>query len=142
VTERMTGKMSTFGGPHDLGVGPNEGLACVELADLSDWWFRRCFLPFAPIGTEGLARRLNPAAYYFAFRFTLEGYSREQARRSIFKLTCGLRSNFAQCVDWGPAASTERNFDLSPALAGNLAVRTDDIIIVELLSLSPPAGGV
>src|SRR5438045_9278423 len=49
---RVEGKMSTFGGPHDLGMAANEDLALVSKADLqnpkSTYFFLPAFTP-API---------------------------------------------------------------------------------------------
>src|SRR4029453_4751946 len=58
---RVEGKMSTFGGPHDLGMSPDEGLALFSNADLKDPRYSYLFLPAPPPGTSGLGRRLNPA---------------------------------------------------------------------------------
>ena len=46
-----TGKMSTFGGPADEGVGPHEGLALVGPTDLASWWWSCLFLSQQPPGT-------------------------------------------------------------------------------------------
>jgi hypothetical protein len=56
-------KMSIFGGPEDKGVGEQESLALIEPADLHQWWFRYLFTDNTGVG---LARRLNPDAFYCA----------------------------------------------------------------------------
>ena len=61
--------MSVFGGPADEGVGPHEGLALIGPTDLGIWWYSCLFLPESPAGTTGLARRLNPRAFYLAMRW-------------------------------------------------------------------------
>ena len=140
---KTQGKMSTFGGPHDTGVAADEGLALIEPGDLIEWWFRRIFLPAHPPNTSGLARRLNPEAFYIAMRWaTLESsessgatfVSRETARRSIFRLSANGKSIFAQAADFGPAVRTKRVVDMSPGAASALGLTTDDIVEVEMIA--------
>ncbi len=50
---RVEGKMSTFGGPHDLGMAANEDLALFTKADLQDPKYAYLFLPASPPGTSG-----------------------------------------------------------------------------------------
>ena len=64
---QLRGKMSIFGGPEDMDVGPDEGLALVSNTDLPT--LRAYFLPEQPPGTTGLARRLNPSSFYIACRW-------------------------------------------------------------------------
>jgi len=59
--------MSTFGGPDDYGVKPDEGLALVNDSNIG--LFTAVLLPQQPLGTTGLARRLDPAAEYIACRW-------------------------------------------------------------------------
>src|SRR5262249_38280333 len=49
----ISGAISTFGGPRDSGVGPNEGLALISPAMLGQ--FQEYFLADQPPGTTGLA---------------------------------------------------------------------------------------
>lgn len=130
--------MSTFGGPHDTGVGLHEGLALIEEYDLREWWFRRLFLPPPPAATDGvgLARRLNPEAYYIAMRWADHGISREVARRALFRLTNPVTGKqlFAQAADFGPATRTHRLVDMSPGCAGLLGLSTDDTVLVERIA--------
>src|SRR5438067_10858037 len=66
---RVEGKMSTFGGPHDLGMSADEDLALFAKLDLKDPKYAYLFLPASPPGTSGVGRRLNPEQYYFACRW-------------------------------------------------------------------------
>src|SRR5437867_4970803 len=50
---RVEGKMSTFGGPHDLGMAANEDLALFSKADLQNPKYTYLFLPASPPGTSG-----------------------------------------------------------------------------------------
>lgn len=129
----LTGKMSTFGGPDDKGVKPDEGLALIEPMDLAEWWFARLFLAKQPPKTTGLARRLNPNAFYLAMRFDYGDHSRELVRRAIFRVTNPRthKSLFAQGADWGPNARTNRVVDMSPGLATALAL--NDTVTVEMI---------
>src|SRR5437660_11899801 len=51
---RVEGKMSTFGGPQDLGMAGNEDLALFTKADLQNSKYSYLFLPAPPPGTSGL----------------------------------------------------------------------------------------
>src|SRR6516162_3848112 len=64
-TIRMSGKVSWFGGPEDMGVSPSEGLAFIYDVDTKP----HIFLDEQPPGTTGLARRLDPETYYIAMRW-------------------------------------------------------------------------
>jgi hypothetical protein len=126
-----TGRMSVFGGPADEGVGPHEGLALVGPTDLALWWFSCLFLPEQPAGTTGLARRLNPRAYYMAMRWDYVRFPREALRNGLVRLSVpGADPNryiFARPVDFGPGdgavidgqptRDTGRLADLSPGAA-------------------------
>ena len=140
-----TGKMSTFGGPADEGVGPHEGLALVGPTDLALWWFSCLFLTEQPQGTTGLARRLNPRAFYLAMRWDYEIHSKEFLRESVVRVSnpANGRRIFARPVDFGPGDGTEiderptpdtgRMADLSPGAAAALGLRTDDVVRCELV---------
>lgn len=139
MTFKLRGKISTFGGPRDTGVSRTEGLALIGAHDLREWWFARLFLPEQPEGTTGLARRLNPAAFYIAMRWGQDGLpANRQARRAIFRLTNPnanpVRTIFAQAADWGPNARTGRLVDMSPGAASALGLETDQIVEVEMIS--------
>lgn len=135
------GKVSCFGGPLDTGVGPNEGLSCIDPDDLGEWWFSRLFGP-QPRGTTGLARRLNPDAFYLAMDWAygsfqgvkgniLPGWTREQVRRAVFKVEANGKTIYAQSADWGPDPSLGRVADLSPGIFAFLGLKTDDSAVIE-----------
>ena len=133
---KIQGKMSTFGGPHDQGVAADEGLALIGHGDLIEWWFRRIFLNAQPVNTTGLARRLNPDAFYIAMRWGDASISKTIARHAIFRLTNPATdvSIFSQAADFGPAIRTKRVVDMSPGAANALALTTDDDVIVEMIT--------
>lgn len=139
------GKMSVFGGPADEGVGPHEGLALIGPSDLGIWWYSCLFLPQQPAGTTGLARRLNPRAFYLAMRWDYACWPKTVLRNALVRLTNpenGLHV-FARPVDFGPGdgsvidgeatADTGRIADLSPGAATALGLRTDNVVRCELI---------
>jgi hypothetical protein len=138
-----TGRMSVFGGPADEGVGPHEGLALVGPTDLALWWFSSIFLPEQPPGTTGLARRLNPRAYYLAMRWNYAAHPKATLRQAVVRLSCPGRWLFARPVDFGPGdgtvidgqptRETGRIADLSPGAATALGLQTDDVVTCELV---------
>jgi hypothetical protein len=131
---RVEGKMSTFGGPHDLGMSPDEGLALFTKADLQNPKYAYLFLPAPPPGTSGLGRRLNPDQYYFACRWNYAETSREFLRRALARVEnpANGRAVDARPVDWGPHPSTGRVADLSPGLAAALGLDTDDVVRITI----------
>jgi N-acetylmuramoyl-L-alanine amidase len=131
---RVEGKMSTFGGPHDLGMSADEGLALFGNADLKDPKYSYLFLPAPPPGTSGLGRRLNPERYYFACRWDYVATPREFLRRALARVEnpANGRTADARPVDWGPHPSTGRVADLSPGLAAALGLNTDDIVRITI----------
>jgi len=131
---RVEGKMSTFGGPHDLGMSPDEGLALFSNADLKNPKYSYLFLPTAPPGTSGLGRRLNPDQYYFACRWNYNETPKEFLRRALARVEnpANGRAVDARPVDWGPNPSTGRVADLSPGLAAALGLDTDDIVRITI----------
>jgi hypothetical protein len=140
-----TGRMSVFGGPADEGVGPHEGLALVGPTDLALWWFSCLFLAEQPAGTTGLARRLNPRAYYLAMRWDYARFPKEALRNGLVRLSVpgagDGRDVFARPVDFGPGdgsvidgrvtANTGRIADLSPGAATALGLQTDEVVACE-----------
>lgn len=123
------GKMSTFGGPRDTGVGANEGLALVSsVSQLPEY-----FLAQQPPGTTGLARRLNPDKFYIACRWDFHKTPRAHLISTMVTVTNPVNGKSAQAkpVDFGPAIATQRIADLSPGLANRLGLDTDDDCIVE-----------
>jgi hypothetical protein len=140
-----SGKMSVFGGPADEGVGPHEGLALVGPTDLGIWWWSCLFLPQQPDGTTGLARRLNPRAFYLAMRWNYVAHSKQLLRNTVVKLSNPENGLYvlARPVDFGPGdgsvidgqatRDTGRIADLSPGAATALGLRTDGEVRCELV---------
>lgn len=126
--------MSTFGGPLDTGVSPSEGLALFERPDLTNPAHSSLFLRTQPPGTTGLARRLNPDRFYIACRWNYSQTPREFLRICVAKVTNpqNNRSTMARPADWGPNIATGRVADLSPGLAAELGLETDDDCIVDI----------
>nr|WP_157872634.1 CHAP domain-containing protein [Bradyrhizobium sp. ORS 278] len=129
----IAGKISIFGGPDDTGVGDDEGLALLSAADVPN--FPDIFLPDQPVGTTGLARRLNPNANYIACRWDYVATPKDYLRRHKVKVTASDTTIEAQPVDFGPDPSTGRSIDLSPALAKALKLKTDDLCTVQIRPL-------
>jgi N-acetylmuramoyl-L-alanine amidase len=134
---RVEGKMSTFGGPLDFGMAPDEGLALFEKPDLTNPKYAYLFLPAPPPGTSGLGRRLNPQQYYFACRWNYADTSKEFLRRTLARVEnpANGRTADARPVDWGPHSSTGRVADLSPGLAAALGLNTDDVVRITISAL-------
>jgi hypothetical protein len=144
VAFKAEGKMSTFGGPDDHGMGPNEGLALFENSDLTNPKYSSLFLPASPPGTSGLGRRLNPEKYYLACRWSYADTPRDFLRNTLALVANPQngRNAYAQPTDWGPNVGTGRVADLSPGLAGALGLNTDDDVIVTISIGGPhPAVG-
>jgi hypothetical protein len=125
-----TGKCSHFGGPQDMGVAPDEGLAFIFEYEQAP----HLFLPRQPPGTTGLARRLNPEVHYVACRWD---YSRTPKDMLCSEVTAWVSikgsavSGFAAFpADWGPNENTGRVADLSPGLMEDLGITTDDEVEV------------
>src|SRR5438552_7868947 len=118
------GKMSTFGGPHDIGVAPDEGLALVDASHFEE--LKDYFLAAQPPGTTGLARRLDPDKYYLACRWDYAVTPQDFLRHTLVAVKNVRNGKQAQAkpVDWGPNKSTGRVADLSPGLASFLGLRT------------------
>ena len=131
---QVEGKMSTFGGPHDLGIGPTENLALFDKRDLEDPKFSYLFLPDSPPGTSGLGRQLNPDRYYLACRWNYAETSKDFLQNSLARVENlqNGRAADARPVDWGPRAATGRVADLSPGLAAALGLNTDDLVRITI----------
>lgn len=116
------GKMSTFGGPADTGVSPSEGLAFISSIEQVP----QLFLPMQPPSTTGLARRLNPFTHYAACRWDYAQTPQSQLRTGVgLARAKGMELKFMP-ADWGPNENTGRIADLSPSLADDLKLTTDD----------------
>ena len=127
---RAKGKVSWFGGPDDMGVAPDEGLAFLySVDDKPD-----LFLAEQPPGTTGLARRLDPEEHYVAMRWDYDQFSKEFLRGDVFakvRATKTGREFRAAPADWGPHISTSRVADISSGLMEALGISTDDEVEVE-----------
>jgi hypothetical protein len=126
----FTGRMSTFGGPQDSGVGINEGLDLINPSQADR--FLGLFLPADPAHPVGLARRLNPDAHYVACRWDFSKTPKEallKTKVAVSNPKTG-QSFDAVPVDWGPDPATGRVADLSDGLARDLKLETDDICSV------------
>jgi hypothetical protein len=128
----LSGRMSWFGGPHDTGVSPSEGLALFDSSDVSS--FPDIFLPSQPPGTTGLARRLNPDAAYIACRWDY-GVTPKRFLKSAKVLVTNPRNGRSELTtptDFGPDSPTGRIADLSPGTAHRLGLDTDDTCTVSI----------
>lgn len=126
---KYTGKCSSFGGPTDLGVAENEGLALYNKHEENE----ALFLNYQPEGTTGLARRLDPNRFYVAMRWNYDLTSKAVLRKAQVKITFNGKSIYAQCADWGPNISTDRLIDVSPGVMKELGCQTDDEVECELI---------
>ncbi len=141
MRQQYQGKISTFGGPDDKGVGQTEGLALIGQADAGKWWFSSLFLTR---GSTGYARGLNPDAYYIAMRWNYAETPKNLLRRMVVRVCnpANGRIAFARPVDYGPGdgtlidgnptRDTGRIADLSPGLAAYLGLETDDVAVITL----------
>ena len=123
-----TGKCSSFGGPTDSGVSPDEGLAFIYELETAPY----LFLPNQPPDTTGLARRLNgEEVKYLACRWDYTVTPREMllTHKAIVRVPGGIELT-AWPADWGPHTSTGRVADLSPCLMRDLGLKTDDEVEV------------
>jgi N-acetylmuramoyl-L-alanine amidase len=123
------GTCSHFGGPDDMGVSPDEGLAFIYGIDDAPM----LFLPYQPEGTTGLARRLNPYVHYVACRWDYDVTPKPSLLEDV-ALVRATESGLAMKAfpaDWGPhEAKTGRVADLSPGLMMDLDITTDDEVEV------------
>jgi N-acetylmuramoyl-L-alanine amidase len=126
-TLSVSGKVSHFGGPKDMGVSPDEGLAFIQEVEDAP----HLFLPHQPKGTTGLARRLNPAVYYIACRWDYGVTPHEMLlnEKALVRVPGG-RELRAFPADWGPHTDTGRVADISPGLMKALQITTDSEVEV------------
>jgi hypothetical protein len=125
-----SGKMSTFGGPNDPGVAPDEGLSLYDSSEVAA--NPDLFLAAQPPGTSGVARRLNPQANYLACRWDFEATPKEFLKKNTVKVSANGKSVEARPVDFGPSIATGRVADLSPGLASALGLNTDDTCSLDI----------
>lgn len=126
---KLEGKISFFGGQNDSGMAYNEGLALYEHeeSDLRP----DLFLARSTDPTEGTSKRLRTTSNYIAIRFD-RTLSREYLKNITFHVVNPRTGQFvlASLVDFGPAVSTGRIVDLSPAIGLALRVETDDELMI------------
>lgn len=125
------GKCSHFGGPNDMGVSPDEGLAFIYDYDMAP----HLFLDEQPPGTTGLARRLDPEIYYIACRWDYDVTPKSMlVDKNLYAEVRAPSTGKAMLVwpaDWGPHQDTGRAADLSPGLMTYLGIGTDDEVQVD-----------
>jgi hypothetical protein len=130
---KAIGKASWFGGPDDMGVTPDEGLAFLyEVSDAP-----QLFLDYQPSGTSGLARRLNPEVPYLAMRWDYNQFSKNELASGeiLFQVRAPKtgKQYKAWPADWGPHVDTGRVADISPGLMEALGIGTDDEVEITRL---------
>jgi N-acetylmuramoyl-L-alanine amidase len=125
---KARGHCSYFGGPNDLGVDSDEGLAFIDSVEDAP----QLFLPYAPDGTSGLARRLNPYTHYLACRWDYDVTPKSflLEHKALVRNPITGVSMLAFPADWGPHEDTGRIADLSPSLLVDLRLRTDSEVEV------------
>jgi hypothetical protein len=122
----LSGKVSWFGGPDDLGVDPDEGLAFIYDIDQAP----HLLLAEQPPNTTGLARRLNPYTHYIACRWDYDAHPKDTLLSKV-ALVRAVKTGVALTAipaDWGPHVDTGRIADLSPSLMKDLGIETDDTV--------------
>jgi N-acetylmuramoyl-L-alanine amidase len=122
------GKCSWFGGPDDLGVDKDEGLAFIyEYDDAAHLFLKR-----QPPDTTGLARRLDPSVFYVACRWDYDITPKDMlVEKDFMALVRSPKTGkefLAHPADWGPHEDTDRVADISPGLMEALGIETDDVV--------------
>jgi hypothetical protein len=127
---RLTGKVSWFGGPNDMGVSPDEGLAFIYSVETAP----HLFLPYQPEGTSGLARRLDPNVPFLAMRWDYGVFPKDMLASMDFVALVHApatgRQFMAWPADWGPHEDTGRVADISKGLLDYLGIETDEEVEV------------
>jgi hypothetical protein len=130
MTLNLRGRVSWFGGPDDMGVAPDEGLAFIY--DI--YTAPHLFLAVQPEGTSGLARRLNPSVPFIATRWSYDVYPKAMLASMDYVALVSApstgRSFRAWPADWGPHEDTGRVADISKGLMEYLGIETDDEVEV------------
>ena len=128
MTLNIKGKVSWFGGPDDMGVSPSEPLAFITDVEQQP----SIFLSYQPEGTSGLARRLNPDAYYVATRWDYDKYPKSMLLEEMALIRSPKTGKQIKVypADWGPHVDTNRVADVSPATLDYLGIKTDDEVEV------------
>jgi N-acetylmuramoyl-L-alanine amidase len=130
VKVTFAGTCSWFGGPDDMGVDSDEGLAFFyEVSDAP-----HLFLPYQPEGTTGLARRLDPDEFYVACRWdyaiTPKSMLADATLKAVVRSPKTGKVFHAWPADWGPHEDTGRVADISPGLMDALGISTDEEVEV------------
>ena len=128
----LKGKCSWFGGPHDDGVAPHEGLAIFNTSKGAP---EGLFLDVARTNSLGTARRLNPNAHYIAVRWNYHVTSVAYLQGitvTVKNARTGKQFTDVHPADWGPNVRTGRVADLSPGLLKDLDLNTDDYVEVTI----------
>ena len=130
----LTGKVSSFGGPDDMGVDADEPLAFIHEIDQQP----DIFLDEQPPHTTGLARRLDPETFYVACRwdYDITDHDMLLEKKALVRAPSTGEERVAYPADWGPHTSTGRVADISPGLMTELGIGTDDV--VEVTFPAPP----
>jgi N-acetylmuramoyl-L-alanine amidase-like protein len=121
---KVKGKVSYFGGPDDMGVDSDEGLAFFYDYDDAPY----LFLEQQPSGTTGLARRLNVDRPYVACRWDYDVTPKDMLRQpypALVRAPSTGKQFLAWPADWGPHQDTGRVADISPSLMDRLGITTD-----------------
>lgn len=130
MTLILEGKVSWFGGPEDMGVAADEGLAFIFDVETAP----HLFLATQPEGTSGLARRLNPNVPFIAVRWDYDEYPKDMLASmnyvALVRAPKTGREFVAWPADWGPHADTDRVADISSGLMDYLGIMTDDVVEV------------
>ena len=123
---KAEGKCSWFGGPDDMGVAPDEGLALAQTVSDAPDLFPTELAPDTP----ALARDLDPDALYIAMRWDYDDLDKEELLDIRVAVTANGKTVLCQPIDWGPHEDTGRICDLSPGAMKQLEVETDDVVQV------------
>jgi hypothetical protein len=130
MTLNLYGRVSWFGGPEDMGVAEDEGLAFIYDVATAP----HLFLATQPAGTTGLARRLNSAVPFIAVRWDYDEYPKEDLASmrllALVRAPATGRQFRAWPADWGPGEQTGRVADISSGLMEYLGILTDDDVEV------------
>jgi hypothetical protein len=130
MTLDVVGKVSWFGGPTDMGVTPDEGLAFIY--DI--YTAPHLFLAVQPEGTSGLARRLNSSVPFIAMRWNYDEFPKTMLASmdyvALVRAPGTDRQFLAWPADWGPNENTGRVADISLGLMEYLGIETDDEVEV------------
>lgn len=120
----VSGRVSHFGGPQDMGVGPTEtGAITGEIVrNLND-----------PLSPDAATLASRPEDYYYVamrFDYSQGGRTFWRDARILVMAVETERAVVLRPVDWGPHTRTGRIIDLSPQAISDLGIATDDFALV------------